>query len=129
LADDDGLGVAEDGGDGEAAGALHIHEEGPGSGHKGLNYQVSISKLREKCFEHEELRTFSLCLRASEAGLGLRRSTARTYVSNCQQLVQLRGTQHSVSSHPIQFKIAHQSNLFVVDVRYSFSSLSHGQVL
>jgi len=36
LADDDGLGVAEDGGDGEAAGALHIHEEGPGSGHKGL---------------------------------------------------------------------------------------------
>jgi hypothetical protein len=36
LADNDGLGVAEDGGDGEAAGALHIHEEGPGSGHKSL---------------------------------------------------------------------------------------------
>ena len=27
-ADDDGLGVAEDGGDGEAAGALDVHEEG-----------------------------------------------------------------------------------------------------
>jgi hypothetical protein len=36
LADDDGLGVREDGGDGEAAGALDVHEEGSGSGHKGL---------------------------------------------------------------------------------------------
>jgi hypothetical protein len=31
LADDDGLGVREDGGDGEAAGALDIHEERSGS--------------------------------------------------------------------------------------------------
>lgn len=30
LADDDGLGVGEDGGDGEAAGALDVHEEGSG---------------------------------------------------------------------------------------------------
>jgi hypothetical protein len=36
LADDDGLGVREDGGDGEAAGALDVHEEGAGGGHKGL---------------------------------------------------------------------------------------------
>jgi len=36
LADDDGLGVGEDSGDGEAAGALHVHEERPGSRHKGL---------------------------------------------------------------------------------------------
>lgn len=36
LADDDGLGVGEDGGDGEAAGALHIHEERPGRRHEGL---------------------------------------------------------------------------------------------
>jgi len=36
LADDHGLGVREDGGDGEAAGALHIHEEGPRRGHEGL---------------------------------------------------------------------------------------------
>jgi len=36
LADDDGLGVGEDGGDGEAAGALDIHEEGPGSRDQGL---------------------------------------------------------------------------------------------
>ena len=36
LADDDGLGVGEDGGDGEAAGALDVHEERAGSRHKGL---------------------------------------------------------------------------------------------
>ena len=35
-ADNDGLGVREDGGDGEAAGALDVHEEGAGAGHKGL---------------------------------------------------------------------------------------------
>lgn len=35
-ADDNGLGVREDGGDGEAAGALDIHEEGSGSWDKGL---------------------------------------------------------------------------------------------
>ena len=40
LADDDGLGVGEDGGDGEAAGALDVHEEGARSGHKLLE-QVS----------------------------------------------------------------------------------------
>jgi len=37
LADDDGLGVGEDGGDGEAAGALDVHEEGAGRRHKGLS--------------------------------------------------------------------------------------------
>lgn len=36
LADDDGLGVGEDGGDGEAAGALDVHEEGARSRHKSL---------------------------------------------------------------------------------------------
>lgn len=36
LANDNGLGVREDGGDGEAAGALDVHEEGAGAGHKGL---------------------------------------------------------------------------------------------
>ena len=35
-ADDDSLGVREDSGDGEAAGALDVHEEGAGAGHKGL---------------------------------------------------------------------------------------------
>jgi hypothetical protein len=35
-ADDDGLGVREDGGDGEATGALDVHEEGAGLGHEGL---------------------------------------------------------------------------------------------
>ena len=35
-ADDDGLGVRENGGDGEAAGALDVHEEGTRGGHEGL---------------------------------------------------------------------------------------------
>lgn len=36
-ADDDGLCVGEDGGDGEAAGALDVHEEGARAGHKHLS--------------------------------------------------------------------------------------------
>lgn len=36
LADDDGLGVGEDGGDDEAAGALDVHEERAGGGDKSL---------------------------------------------------------------------------------------------
>lgn len=36
LADDNSLGVGEYSGDGEAAGALDVHEEGAGSGHKSL---------------------------------------------------------------------------------------------
>lgn len=35
-ADDNGLGVGEDGGDGEAAGALDVHEERARGWHKGL---------------------------------------------------------------------------------------------
>lgn len=35
-ADDDGLGVREDGCDGEAAGAFDVHEEGAGGGDEGL---------------------------------------------------------------------------------------------
>ena len=42
LADDDGLRVGEDGGDGEAAGALDVHEEGSGAGYQGLSGIVSI---------------------------------------------------------------------------------------
>jgi len=42
LADDDGLGVGEDGGDGEAAGALDVHEEGSGAGDKGLLKYVPV---------------------------------------------------------------------------------------
>jgi hypothetical protein len=36
LADNDCVGVREDGGDGEASRALDVHEEGAGSGHEGL---------------------------------------------------------------------------------------------
>lgn len=45
-ADDDGLGVGEDGGDGEAAGALDVHEEGAGAGHKGLAGRVRHARIR-----------------------------------------------------------------------------------
>ena len=37
LANDDGLGVREDGGDGEAAGALDVHEEGSWGRDEGLS--------------------------------------------------------------------------------------------
>lgn len=40
-ADDDGLGVREDGGDCEAARALDVHEEGSRSRHKGLSDEKS----------------------------------------------------------------------------------------
>ena len=36
-ADNDGLGVREDGGDGEAAGALDVHKEGAGTRHERLH--------------------------------------------------------------------------------------------
>ena len=36
AADDNSLGVREDGGDGEAAGAFDVHKEGAGGGYKGL---------------------------------------------------------------------------------------------
>ena len=42
LADDDGLGVREDGGDGEAAGALDIHEERARGRDKSLGPKVSL---------------------------------------------------------------------------------------
>lgn len=47
-ADDDGLCVREDGRDGVAAGALDVHEEGAGRGHKGL-WNGSVSG--EECWE------------------------------------------------------------------------------
>lgn len=45
LADDNGLGVREDSGDGEAAGALDIHEEGSGTRHKGLYIVLADVRL------------------------------------------------------------------------------------
>ena len=48
-ADDDGLCVREDGGDGEAAGALHIHEEGAWAWDKCLKGELdAISRLKER---------------------------------------------------------------------------------
>ena len=45
-ADDDGLGVGEDGGDGEAAGALDVHEEGSRSWDEVLEKVNVSSKAR-----------------------------------------------------------------------------------
>lgn len=42
LADDNSLGVREYGGDGEAAGALDVHEERSGAGHQSLPEMISI---------------------------------------------------------------------------------------
>jgi hypothetical protein len=52
LADDHSLGVREDGRDGEAAGALHVHEEGPRDRHEGLCCVCRSAKLiipKNKC--------------------------------------------------------------------------------
>lgn len=43
AADDDGLGVREDSRDGEAAGALDVHEEGARGGHEGLELRKFLS--------------------------------------------------------------------------------------
>ena len=44
-ADDDGLGVRENGGDGEAAGALNVHEEGARRRHKSLYRKSKLNQL------------------------------------------------------------------------------------
>ena len=49
LADDDSLGVGEDGGDGEAPRALDVHEEGAGTGHKGLHIVSIIDRGAGAC--------------------------------------------------------------------------------
>ena len=46
LADDDCVGVREDGGDGEASGALDVHEEGAGSRHEGLELVLAGLTIR-----------------------------------------------------------------------------------
>ena len=45
LADNDGLGVGEDSGDCEAAGALDVHEERAGRGHESLEKPASVRHL------------------------------------------------------------------------------------
>jgi hypothetical protein len=43
--------MGEDGGDGEAAGALDVHEEGTGSRHKGLKLVLASLSLRSRVEE------------------------------------------------------------------------------
>lgn len=62
-ADDDSLGVGEDSGDGEAAGALDVHEEGAGARHKGLAVMLDLCDWGWRF--RRGVCTFSLCLRAS----------------------------------------------------------------
>ena len=75
LADDDCVGVREDGGDGEASGALDVHEEGAGSGHEGL--ELVLAGLTRHLLVAGRGRRGGKC--AYAAGEGLRRSTARTW--------------------------------------------------
>lgn len=85
LADDDGLGVREDGGDGEAAGALDVHEEGSRGGDEGLAINVrSIVEHVNNFVFLVAYRTLSLCFLASLAAEGFRRSTARTWEAESQ---------------------------------------------
>ena len=65
-ADNDGLGVREDGGDGEAAGALDVHEEGAGTGHKGLWVDMlEVATQGGDLVVEGYVYTLSLCWRAS----------------------------------------------------------------
>jgi hypothetical protein len=62
LADDDCVGVREDGGDGEASGALDVHEERAGGRHKGLELVLlglteSVLVGRRGCAVGEGVRT------------------------------------------------------------------------
>jgi len=100
-ADDDCLCVGENGGDCEAAGALDIHEEGAGSWNKVLWIIMLVSRASWGCHFRmwRAVQTLSLCLRASAAGVGLRRSTARTYFGSTTlaagpQIFQLRCSLH-----------------------------------
>ena len=62
LADDDCVGVREDGGDGEASGALDVHEEGARGRHKGLELVLlgltgCVLAERRGCAIGEGMRT------------------------------------------------------------------------
>jgi hypothetical protein len=67
-AHNDGLGVGEDGGNVEAAGALDIHEEGAGSGHKLLLHRIPASVIKNMSYRKSAPSYLELVL----AGLSLR---------------------------------------------------------
>ena len=80
LADNDRLCVREDGSDGEAAGALDVHEEGSGSRDESL--QLVLAGLTGLMLVAVEgMQVYQVIVRTYAAGVGLRRSTARTYVT------------------------------------------------
>ena len=61
LADDDCVGVREDGGDGEASGALDVHEEGAGGGHEGL--ELVLAGLTRSAVSRWTKSTRRRCMR------------------------------------------------------------------
>ena len=81
-ADDDGLGVREDGGDGEAAGALDVHEEGAGAGHKGL-----AGDVRDATQGGDSGVLVGLYLQLVLAGLVLRAGVEKVDGENLQRRV------------------------------------------
>jgi hypothetical protein len=62
LADDDCVCVREDGGDGEAAGALDVHEEGAGCGHEALEL-VLASLAVDTLVDISMYRVGDVCVR------------------------------------------------------------------
>jgi len=77
LADDDCVGVGEDGGDGEASGALDVHEERAGSGHKGLELVLLGLSSRGGVEKVDGENHFDGCVMLSEVSLTLRRGLVR----------------------------------------------------
>lgn len=61
LADDDCVGVREDGGDGEASGALDVHEERAGSGHEVL--ELVLAGLTTYMLVERRGRRWRECMR------------------------------------------------------------------
>ena len=58
------------------------NERGAGTRFCGVEVNMRLSGYQKSVFWSCRIRTLSLCLRASAAGVGLRRSTARTYPGN-----------------------------------------------
>jgi hypothetical protein len=76
LADDNCVCVREDGGDGEATGALDVHEEGAGGGHEGLEL-VLVGLAGYTLVDISVYRVGDVCVRGR----------SRVEEVNCENLV------------------------------------------
>jgi hypothetical protein len=81
--------VGEDGGDGEAAGALDVHEEGAGGWDEGLSFSISTSIL------HDEV-VVTMYLQLMLAGLSLWRGVEEIDCENLIAFISLDSTDSDV---------------------------------